>query len=162
MIVAEVFLIPGTTLVGLAGIASCIGGVYYAFEYLGTGTGIFFLVLSVIIVIAAVIYFIRSKALDSIELTTAIHSTVAGKDRLNIAVGDTGKTISRLNPMGKVHVNDITMEGKSVDDFINEGTEIEVVQVSPMQLVVKVASRHTLTSSTETVLASTAKQSSLW
>ncbi|MDR0834603.1 MAG: hypothetical protein LBN93_10560 [Candidatus Symbiothrix sp.] len=137
LVITEVFLIPGTTFVGLTGIASCIGGVYYAFKYLGTATGMLFLVLTVIIVIAAVVYFIRSKALDSIELKTEIDSTVAGKGKLNIAVGDVGKTISRLNPMGKVRVNGIIIEGKSVDDFIDEGSEIEVVEVSPMQLVVK-------------------------
>ncbi|GHT43857.1 hypothetical protein AGMMS49965_18520 [Bacteroidia bacterium] len=137
LMVTEIFLIPGSTFVGLAGIASCIAGVYYAFEYLGPTAGMFFLVLSAIAVCVAVVYFIRSKALDSIELRTEIDSTVAGTEVLQIAAGDVGKAVSRLNTMGKVRVNGITMEGKSVNGFIDEGSDIEVVEVSPMQLMVK-------------------------
>ena len=137
LVITEIFLIPGSTFVGLAGIASCIGGVYYAFEYLGTAAGVFCLVLTAIVVCVAVVYFIRSKALDSIELQTEIDSTVAGTEVLPIAAGDVGKAVSRLNTMGKVRVNGITMEGKSVDGFIDEGADIEVVEVSPMQLGVK-------------------------
>ncbi|GAP73468.1 hypothetical protein SAMD00024442_93_2 [Candidatus Symbiothrix dinenymphae] len=137
LIVIEVFLVPGTTFVGLTGIAACIWGVYHAFERLGTNTGIFFLVLNVAVVCAAVVYFLRSKTLDNIELKTEIDSTVAGKEAHNIAVGNTGKAVSRLNPMGKVRVNGITMEGKSASDFIDEGSDVEVLEVAAMQLLVK-------------------------
>ena len=139
LILVEIFLIPGVTLTAIAGAAFAIGGVYYAFHSLGTLSGFITLFSVVAIIGAAFVYLIKSKALDTIALKTNIHSTVASDDSLAIAVGDEGLTVSRLNPIGKVKVNNITMEGKSLADFIDENTKIVVLKVSPTQLIVKKA-----------------------
>jgi len=136
LILAEIFLIPGLTITAVAGAAFSIGGIYYAFQYLGTRAGIITL-LSVIAAIGiAFIYLVKSKALDVIALKTDIDSTVAAKELTGISEGDKGITISRLNPIGKVRVNNITMEAKTFSGFIDENTEITVVKVFPTQLIV--------------------------
>jgi membrane-bound ClpP family serine protease len=137
LILAEIFLIPGLTITIVAGIAASIGGIYYAFDRLGVTAGIIALFSVLIIISIACIYLVKSKALDTIALTTDIDSTVAGKEPLKIAAGDEGETISRLNPMGKVRVKNVIMEGRSIDDYIDEKTKIVVVNVSPTQLIVK-------------------------
>ena len=43
-----------------------------------------------------------------------------------IKAGDVGKSLTRLNPIGKVMVNDIVLEGKSSVGFIDENSEIVV------------------------------------
>jgi membrane-bound ClpP family serine protease len=59
-------------------------------------------------------------------------------DLKKIAVGDTGKTVSRLNPMGKVDINGVRVKGKSVDgEMIEENTEIEVTKVELSNVLVK-------------------------
>ena len=58
-------------------------------------------------------------------------------DTQKIKPGDIGKTITRLAPMGKALVNDITCEAKSTGTFINENTEIEVIKVLNTQIIVK-------------------------
>jgi membrane-bound ClpP family serine protease len=137
LILAEIFLIPGLTITAVAGGASAIGGVYFAFTRLGTTAGVITLVSMLIVFGIAFVYLIKSKVLDNtIALKTNINSTVASGDSLGISAGDEGVSISRLNPAGKVRVNNVTMEGKSLGDFIDENTRIVVVKVTPTQLLV--------------------------
>jgi membrane-bound ClpP family serine protease len=137
LILVEIFLIPGVTLMAVLGGAFSIGGIWYAFNHLGTMGGMATLVLTVLFIGVAFVYLIKSKALDSIALKTDIDSTVTSDNPAQVKEGEEGITISRLNPIGKVKVNDITMEGKSLGDFIDEDTEIVVLKVTPTQLIVK-------------------------
>ncbi|GHT84402.1 hypothetical protein FACS18947_1810 [Bacteroidia bacterium] len=137
LILVEIFLIPGLTITALAGGAFSIGGIYYAFSYIGATAGIITLISMVIIIGFSFFYLVKSKALDTIALKTDISSTVASKDSLEVSAGDEGVSISRLNPMGKVKVNNVTMEAKTFGEFIDEDTEVVVVKVSPNQLIVK-------------------------
>ncbi|MDR0546558.1 MAG: hypothetical protein LBG77_03095 [Dysgonamonadaceae bacterium] len=137
LILAEIFLIPGLTITIVAGVAASIGGVYYAFTRLGATAGIITLLIMLTVIIVSCAYLVKSKALDSIGLQTGIDSTVAGNEALQIAAGDEGIAVSRLNPIGKVQVNGVVMEGKSADDFIDERSEIVVTAVSRNQLIVK-------------------------
>lgn len=138
LILAEIFLIPGLTITALAGAAFSIAGIYYAFRSYGVWGGSITLGSILVIIGIAFVYLVKSKALDkTISLQTDIDSTVASGESLNVAVGDEGVSISRLNPMGRVRVNNITMEAKTLGDFVDENTEIVVLKVSPMQLIVK-------------------------
>jgi membrane-bound ClpP family serine protease len=137
LILVEIFLIPGITVTAVAGSLFAIGGIYYAFSRLGTIAGFVTLILTLLIIGIAFVYLVKSKALDTIALKTNINSTVASEETLSISKGDKGISLSRLNPIGKVKVNNIVVEGKSLGDFIDENTEIEVIKVSPTQLIVK-------------------------
>jgi membrane-bound ClpP family serine protease len=136
LILVEIFLIPGLTFTAIAGAAFSLGGVYYAFRYLGVTAGVITLISVAVIIGFCFVYLVKSKALDRIALKTDIDSTVASKELPDISAGDTGVSISRLNPIGKVRVNNITMEAKALSDFIDEDTEITVIKVSPTQLIV--------------------------
>ena len=136
LILVEIFLIPGVTLAAVAGAAFSIGGIYYAFRYLGTTAGVITMVSVVAFIGIAFIYLVKSKALDRIALKTNIDSTVAAKELPDISEGDKGITVSRLNPMGKVRVNNITMEAKTLSGFIDENTTVTVLKVLPTQLIV--------------------------
>jgi len=136
LILAEIFLIPGLTFTAVAGAAFSLGGVYYAFRYMGTAAGIITLISVAAIIGFAFVYLVKSKALDRIALKTDISSTVAAKELPDISEGDEGITISRLNPIGKVRVNNITMEAKTMSDFIDENTTVKVIKVSSTQLIV--------------------------
>jgi len=136
LILVEIFLIPGLTITAIGGAAFSIGGIYYAFRYLGTTAGILTLISVVVAIGAAFVYLVKSKALERIALKTDINSTVAAKELPDISEGDKGISISRLNPMGKVRVNNITMEAKTISGFIDENTTVTVVKVLPTQLIV--------------------------
>ncbi len=138
LVLLEIFLIPGVTFALVAGLLFAAGGVFYSYSKLGLIGGSITLVTMLVLFGATFIWLIRSKALDkTIALNTDINSTVASDDSLNVKEGDEGVCLSRLNPIGKVRVNGVTMEAKSSGEFIDEGTLIVVVKVNPVQLVVK-------------------------
>ncbi|MDR1784117.1 MAG: hypothetical protein LBR13_07660 [Dysgonamonadaceae bacterium] len=138
LILVEIFLIPGFTITGIGGAGFSIAGIWYAFVKLGAVSGIITLAATVLVVGIAFIYLVKSKTLDRISLQTNIDSKVAPDMPLDIKTGDIGVSISRLNPMGKVRVNNITMEAKTLGDFVDENSEVEVLKVSANQLIVKI------------------------
>jgi membrane-bound ClpP family serine protease len=137
LILLEIFLIPGITFAAVAGGLFYVGSIWYAYSYLGPLSGTITLISSIFVFGITFIWLIKSKALETIALKTDIQSTVASGDSLKIKEGDEGIALSRLNPMGKVRVNGITMEAKSLGEFIDEETAIEVVKVYATQLTVK-------------------------
>jgi membrane-bound ClpP family serine protease len=71
-------------------------------------------------------------------LTTKIDSKMNEMpDENRIKPGDRGIAITRLAPMGTVRVNDLVFEVKSISGYVNPNTEIEIVKVSPSQILVK-------------------------
>lgn len=129
-LLVEIFLIPGITVSGIAGIVFIAGGIVYAYKYMGPSAGNFTLLISVFMLMASFLFLIKSKSLRHIALNTNIDSKVDISDLKKINAGDTGITISRLNPIGKVSINGLTVEAKSIDgEMIDEETEIEVIKV---------------------------------
>ena len=137
LILAEIFLIPGITLAALIGIAASIGGIVYAFSRLGIAAGFIALFIVLLIICIACAYLVKSKAMDRIALKADVNSTITTGEELNIVAGDEGIALSRLNPIGKVQIKNVVMEGKSVGVFIDQQTPIVVISVSPNQLMVK-------------------------
>ncbi|MDD3624009.1 MAG: hypothetical protein PHT17_00300 [Proteiniphilum sp.] len=134
----EIFLLPGISIAGIAGAIFLIGGIAYAYLFLGSTAGNVSLAASVAALGGTFVWLLRSKSLQKISLETNIDSTVDNTNLQKMAVGDTGIAVSRLNPIGKVMVNDIVAEGKSVDGkFIEEDSEIEIVKVETYNVLVK-------------------------
>ena len=134
----EIFLLPGVGIAAVAGILFVVGGIIYAYVYIGATEGNILLASSALLLGGGFMYLLRSKSLKKISLNTEIDSTVDTGDLRKISVGDTGRTISRLNPMGKVYVNGVMVEGKSVDgEMIDEDSEIEVLKVDFSNVIVR-------------------------
>lgn len=137
LILLEIFLIPGITLAAIFGGLSFVGAIWYAFSQVSTTAGIVTLISSILILSLLFVYLIKSKALNAIGLKTNIDSTIDTGESLNIHPGNEGITLSRLNPVGKVKVNDVVMEARSLGEFMDENTPVEVIKVTKNQLIVK-------------------------
>ena len=138
LVLAEIFLLPGITIAIVGGAIFIGGGLFYAYSHLGVEGGNIALVASIISFSVTFFWLIKSKAINKIGLDTNIDSTVADERVISaIKEGDQGITVSRLNPIGKVKVNNITMEAKTLGDFVDENVEIIVLKVYPTQVVVK-------------------------
>ena len=133
----EFLVVPGVTIAGIGGLLFFAGAIYLAFENLGTTQGIIVLVVVVVVIIIALIYGLRAKTWTKISLGTQIKSKVSDVDGLSIEVGESGVTVTRLGPIGKVRIGDISCEGQSIGPYIDENTEIEVVQVKTNHVIVK-------------------------
>ena len=135
-ILAEILFVPG-------GILGIVGGLllFYAI-YLpyGAGYGIeaHINVIAILVVLSLSLFLmVRSNTWNRIKLSKSIDSTVAKNVRDSINIGDIGICVSRLVPMGKARFGDIHAEVKSYSAFVDQGTEIEVVEIKNDKIIVK-------------------------
>ncbi|MFC2138562.1 NfeD family protein, partial [Bacteroidota bacterium] len=129
--------IPGISVAGIGGFILISGGVYIAFHYFGMRIGFIVLSTNLTATIILLYFAFRAKTWKNIGLKSEINSKFETFDKDEIKIGDTGKTISRLAPMGKVMVNDVICEAKSRIGFVDENTEIEVIEIENTNIIVK-------------------------
>ena len=137
LILLEFLVIPGTTVAAIGGFLFVASGVYLSYKYYGNNIGHITVALVGVTIIVAFVYALRSGTWKKAMLKSEITGVVNTFDNDKINVGDKGITLSRLAPMGKVVVNDIVVEAKSINDFIDPKTEIEVVKVEQNRVIVK-------------------------
>ncbi len=133
----ELFLIPGLSLAGIASLLLTGSSVYYAYAKIGSTAGHLTLLGGLILSGVAVWIFLKSKTLEKMSLKAEIvgkNDPLAG---VKINIGDTGKAVSRLAPMGKVKVNGFVMEAKTNDDFVDEGCSIRIVEILNTNVLVE-------------------------
>lgn len=136
LLMAEIFLLPGITVAGFAGVASLLGAIIYAFVYVGDGAGYITLGVSIVVTAGAFVYLVKSKAMDRIALTTEADSKVDISEIEKIQKGDKGIAESRLNPIGSVDFDGTVVEAKSIDgEYIDEGAMVEAVKIESNILV---------------------------
>jgi membrane-bound ClpP family serine protease len=133
--ILEIFFLPGVSIGGIVGTLFTGAGIWYAFAKLGTTAGWIVVAVSVVVLLLAVVYFIKGKPLDKMALDKELESDNP-YDMTKVAVGDKGVTLSRLAPMGKVLVNGEEYEAKFREGFLDRGVEIEVVDIEGNVLVV--------------------------
>lgn len=137
LILLEFLVIPGTTIAGIGGLVCLGGGVYMAYDSYGATVGHIFLLSTIFFVVLFVYYALKSGTWKKISLSSEIDGKVDNIDDAKIKAGDTGKTITRCNPIGKAMVSDELYEAKSYAGFIDENTEIEVIKVDRNQIIIK-------------------------
>jgi len=136
--IIEVYLIPGISIAGIGGVACMAGGIIIAYKKFGTGSGTLTLAISVLVLGIVLYWFYKSKTLDKMALKSEINSKTEPFQGLNVSVGDTGVTISRLAPIGKILVNGKTIEGRSENEMIDENTPIIVTEIGTYNVLVRV------------------------
>lgn len=133
----EIFFLPGITVGGLAGLIFVGAAIWYAFEFIGQTAGFITIIGGIIAMGFAIWGFLRSKALEKMSLHAQVDSKVDALKDIHLAVGDRGVTVSRLAPIGKVRFDNQVIEVKSLDGFVDQSVEVEVVEVSTFGIVVR-------------------------
>ena len=138
LFVIEFLLVPGVTIAGIGGLILTVFGVYKAFNDFGATTGAWVLIGTIVLSVFVIVMSLRARTWDRLMLKTNIQGTVdTDLTEDQIKVGDRGKSLTRLAPMGKVLVNELVREAKSIEGFIDEHKEIEVVSVLGTRISVK-------------------------
>ncbi len=136
LVVLEIFFLPGLTFAGVLSVLFYGGAIYYAFSHAGVTAGVVTLLGGALLTIVAICYFMRSRTLDKMSLKTDIAETAPTRVDASIRVGAEGLALSRLNPMGTVLIEGVTVEARSTGDFIDESTRVRVVKIEPTTVVV--------------------------
>lgn len=137
LLMIEFAIIPGVTVAGIGGFVLLGASVYIAFVQYGSGIGFITLAFVLIASPLLIYYFFKSKSGRKMILNSSLLGKVEYIDSEKIAVGDTGKTLGRLAPGGKVKVNGEVVEAVSVVGFINHNTEIRVLKIQTNKIIVE-------------------------
>jgi membrane-bound ClpP family serine protease len=137
LIVIEVIFIPGTTVVGLIGLVFSIVGIVISYKHFGSEVG-FYILLGVSATTAvALFYSFRSGMWSKFSLNSSSNSRVNEGLMASLKVGDEGKAISTLKPMGKVEFESGQFEVKTLGDYVDVGTKVKIVHIQSNQIIVK-------------------------
>ena len=118
--ILELFIFPGITLSAIAGLACMIYSIYYAFVNISTTAGYITWLVSGLISLIAIYYFIRWKKIDKYSLKENVDSTIDRTAERSIKVGDKGVSSTRLALYGRAIINNQDIEVKSANGFIDE------------------------------------------
>ncbi|PVX51868.1 NfeD-like partner-binding protein [Balneicella halophila] len=135
-VLLEIIVFPGVTVSGIAGIALLTLGIYFAYSDHGNVVGHLTLSGTIVIAIVATALAFRYSAWRKVSLETKIDGQVNLLKDLAIEVGDEGKTLTRLAPVGSIKIQDRIIEAKSRQGYINEGVSVEIVKVMKNAVVV--------------------------
>jgi len=133
----EILVVPGTTIVGVAGALLMIFGVYSSYNHYGAAAGTYTLAGTIVFTISALVLALKSNTWKKAMLNSEINSRVNLIEEESIKAGDEGIAISRLNPMGKALINNEYYEVTSKDNLIDQNSEIIVTKVEGNKIIVK-------------------------
>ena len=135
LIFAEILLIPGIGIAGVLGLLSLGGSCFYAFHEFGNVTGAIVTGVNSLLIVALTVWVLRAKTWKRMSLETNIDSKAV--ETPSIAVGDKGKTLTRLAPMGSARFGNYIVEVKAIEGMLDPETEIEVVLIEDNRIFVK-------------------------
>lgn len=135
-ITLELLVFPGTTLAGVAGLASLGYALYGVFTYHGARAGYIALAVVLALSIVLLVLIFRSRTWRKLELDATVDGRV-NESASQLQVGMKGVAVSRLAPMGTVEVDGELYEAASQASFINPKTPVTVVKIEGGKVWVK-------------------------
>lgn len=137
LVIAEIILIPGTTIVGFLGALMSIYAIVKSYMEFGTVVGNVFLASTVISFGLIMFLSLRYKVWNRF----AINDTSEGKALQDfdheVKVGDTGISLSDLKPVGKAEINNKHYEVQTLGEFCPYNTSFVVLEVDRHKIIVK-------------------------
>lgn len=137
LIFAEILLIPGIGIAGILGLLSMGGSCFYAFNQMGTTAGVIVTVINAVLIVALSVWVLRAKTWKRFTLNTNIDSKAIDRYEEKLTIGDRGRTITRLSPMGSAKFLDEVYEVKALEGMIDPGVDVEVVLIEDNKIYVK-------------------------
>lgn len=135
LLIIEFFIIPGTTFVGIIGAALMAWGIFVAFREFGFMIGTYALLGS--LVVSGLLFWL---ALKTFREKLALNDTIEGRvNELDIpfGVGAIGKAYNDLRPLGTIIIDNEKYEAQSLNDYIERGTEVEVIKIEQNKIIVQ-------------------------
>jgi membrane-bound ClpP family serine protease len=139
LVVVEILFVPGTTVVGVAGIIFTLAGVGMSYHYYGSTVGTLTFVGSAVAGAGLFIWSLKAKSWRRFSLHSSIDSKVNEGSLLEVKEGMTGKAVSALRPMGKAEIGSRVYEVRTLGAFVETGTSVKVVKVESNSIFVELA-----------------------
>ena len=126
LLMMEILFVPGMVL-GFISVILMIAGIIFSFKDYGTTTG--FIVVAATAAAAAVAVYgaFQSNIWKQLQVQSSMDGKANALEEGAVKTGDAGKTISRLNPIGKAFINNLQVEVQALDGFIDQEKDITVI-----------------------------------
>src|SRR6478735_697775 len=137
LLVVEIVLVPGTTLVGVAGIALMAVGIWLGFRDLGLVYGYWMLGISVLLTAGSLYFGLKKQTWQRYTLTTVNKAKVNEDVVHELEVGFVGKTLSSLRPSGTGYFHGKQFEVTTNGEFIPTDTSIRIIKIEHHKITVE-------------------------
>lgn len=137
LLLVELFVIPGTSLIGILGFSALAYGIVQIFLSYGVVPGLIALAAVVAISALLIFWFLKTKSWKKIMLEDKLDdSRVNVPDVRKIKIGDEGQSISRLAPMGHAQFHEEIFEVQSLDGYIDPKQTVKIVKIENAKITV--------------------------
>jgi membrane-bound ClpP family serine protease len=137
LLVLEIIVVPGTTVVGLVGFVVILIGVSLSFKYFGstigwtTGSG-------AALSTGIILYFCFKSDVWSRFASKAASDSRVNEGELNgLSVGTEGVAVSALRPFGKAELKGKVYEVKTSGSYLESGKGIRIIEILSHQITVE-------------------------
>lgn len=137
LLILELLVLPGTTVVGILGLGAIGYAIYESFVAYGPIAGTITIALSLVLGVLLLVYALRSKTWQKLKLTAEIRGKSKEDIGQKVQVGDKGICISRLAPMGNVDFQGDYYEAQSLLNFVDQGKEVVIIKIDGNKIYVK-------------------------
>ena len=139
-IMIEIFLIPGTTIFGVAGAGAIVAALYFAYTNEPAWLGNVALLSTVGL---SIFMFFLGKKMAQSQSLSLVEKEIKG--RVNeqehfeeVQLGNTGTAISALRPNGTININGNRFEAQAQNGYIQSGANVKVVEIQHQKLIVQI------------------------
>ena len=137
LVIIEIIFIPGTTVVGFFGGAMSVYAIVQAYLEYSTEVGHIFLA-STLVAMGVVFYLcLHFKVWQKVAITTTSEGKAIEDLDTEVSVGDQGKTVSDLKPIGKAELNNKYYEVQTLGEFCPHSTAVVVIEVTRHKIIVQ-------------------------
>lgn len=137
LILLEIFVIPGTTIVGVGGAGLIVFSIYEAYTIYGSQRGHLIVLGTVVFIGATLAFAFKTGTWKRMMLNTNLNGRVNEREIDKLHIGDTGKAISRISPAGTALFDNELYEVHTKGDFIDQETELVITRLEDNKIYVK-------------------------
>lgn len=132
----EILVIPGITFAGIIGFGLVFVGLWQTYVSKGIIAGHITLGSTVLVTILILYYSFKAGTWKRMALKSTVDGKIDQLEGLNINVGDTGLSVSRLAPSGKAMINNDIIEVHTFGEFIDQEKEVKVISIKNNKIIV--------------------------
>lgn len=137
LLLVEFLIVPGVTIAGIAGTILIIGAVLCGYYFHESSVGHYLLLSTIGLITIIFVAAFKTKTWQKLGLNTSIDGHVEGIGDDKYKVGDTGKTISRLAPIGKIMIQESIVEARSMGGYIDPDVDVVIIRAEKNKLFVE-------------------------
>jgi membrane-bound ClpP family serine protease len=129
LIVIEIIFIPGTTILGIIGVALVVFGVIIGYSKFGPQAGTIVLISTVAVGGTVTVLSFRSGIWKKFALNSINKSKFNEDIKIEHLLGAEGVTLSACRPFGKAEIYEATYEVTTLGMYLTAGEKVRVTKV---------------------------------